>query len=183
VMQRSPKNAAPAEVDPVRGSVPGTVTGSVVVEVGTVSPCSRNVVVVSGWVVVVVRMVVEPWTSVVDVVVLPCSLIVVVVSSGTVVEVVVSGTVVEVVVSGTVVEVVVSGTVVEVEVDEVEVEVDVVSGTVDVVVELDEDVGAVVEVVVVSEPPTQNVTWLIAGASSPPLSGGCSALPLVTAGS
>jgi len=96
--------------------------------------------------------------------------------SGTVVEVVVSGTVVEVVVSGTVVEVVVSG-------QWSKWEVDVLSGTVDVVVELDEDVGAVVEVVVVPEPPMQNVTWLIAGACSPPLIGGCKALPLVTAGS
>jgi hypothetical protein len=114
-----------------------------------------------------------------------------VVSSGIVVEVVVSGTVVdvdvEVVVSGTVVDVDVEVAVVDVEVevdvDEVDVEVEVLSGTVDVDVELDEDVGAVVEVVVVPEAPMQNVTWLIAGASPPPLSGGCNALPLVAAGS
>ena len=46
-MQASANIAAPDELDPVRGNVPGTVTGSVVV-VATVPPCSRSVVVVSG---------------------------------------------------------------------------------------------------------------------------------------
>jgi hypothetical protein len=46
-MQESANIATPDELDPVRGNVPGTVTGSVVVA-GTVPPCSRSVVVDSG---------------------------------------------------------------------------------------------------------------------------------------
>ena len=165
-MHKMAKMTAAAELDPVRGNDPGTVTGSVVVVVATVPPCSRRVVVDSGsLVVVVVKIVVEPFTSVVevvvsgtvDVVVLPCSLIVVVVS-------------------GTVVDVVVSGTVVDVDV-EVDVDVDV-----EVEVDVDES-GTVDEVVVVPWAPMQNTTWLIVGGWSPPLSGGCNALPLVCAGS
>src|SRR5258705_255321 len=82
----------------------------------------------------------------------------------TVVGVVLCASVVEVVVCGTVVDVVVCGTVVEVEVD--------------VLVEVDE-LGAVVDVVVVPCVPMQNTTWLMTGAWPPPLSGGCNALPLV----
>jgi hypothetical protein len=164
-MHRAPKTIAPLESEPVRGNDPGTVTGSVVLVGGMVLPCSPTLVVV------VVTKVVSECTvvGVVDVDV--------VVSSGTVVDVVVSGTVVDVVVSGTVVDVVVSGTVVDVEVD-VEVEVDV-----DVDVDVLDVSGTVDEVVVVPWPPMQKTTWLMAGACSPPLSGGCKPLPAVTAGS
>ena len=71
-----------------------------------------------------------------------------------------------------VVDVVVSGIVVVVDV--------VVSGIVVVVVE--SVTGTVVVVVVVPASPAQKVTWLIAGASPPPLSGGWSIVPLVAAG-
>ena len=86
-MQLRANKAGNATSAPVRGRSPVTVTGTGVVVVGSVPPCSANVVVDSGWVVVVLRMVVDP-----------CSLNVVVVSSGTVVVVVSSGTVVVVVV-------------------------------------------------------------------------------------
>ena len=62
--ERSPNSATPIELEPVRGNVPGTVTGTVTgastVVVATVPPCSRNVVVVLGWVVVVVMKTVVP---------------------------------------------------------------------------------------------------------------------------
>jgi hypothetical protein len=155
-MQRMAKMIAPPELEPVRGNDVGTVTGWVVVVVGTVLPCSPM-----DPSVVVVTIVVSECTvvGVVDVdVVVPSGIVVVVVSSGivvdvvvsgTVVEVVVSGTVVEVVVSGTVVEVVVSGTVVEVEVVDVDVEVDDVEVDVDVDVEVEVDESGTVDEVVV----------------------------------